>query len=297
MPHHSRKLLATLAATLLAVTLLVTPAVIGPVAAAPAATATAAERAAAPRFRVATLNLVEGESERGVRHDIMTAIRGYGATVLAMQERRTTKKMLLRILPDHWALAMQVGANGMDENPIAWNTRVWQVKQTWLRTLAVRTYRRDNGRQAHAQYGTVAVLKHRRTGHVIRAISFHMPPSVQNRSTGGPNWAHPDRVETFWRMSKQLRTLAAGTPAGDQFIALCDCNVTESRDTTSQLLKGKVSRPLGLQSQYAAAGYRKGWRIDYVLAQKGRGFSIRTWWELGRLATDHPGVVAELVGR
>jgi hypothetical protein len=258
------------------------------------ATATTTTTTAVPTFRVATLNLVEGESEAGVRHDIMTAIRGYGAAVLGMQERRTTKRMLRRILPSYWALAMQVGANGMDENPIAWNTRVWQVKQTWLRTLALRTYRRDNGRMAHAQYGTVAVLQNRRTGHVIRAISFHMPPSVQNRATGGPNWSYPDRVETFWRMAKQLRTLAEGTPAGHQFVALCDCNVTESRDTTDLLVKGKVSRPLNLQSQYAAAGYRQGWRIDYVMAQKNRSFTIRNWWSLGNLYTDHPGVVAEL---
>jgi hypothetical protein len=242
-------------------------------------------------FRIATLNLVHTLGPAAVRHDVRKMIATRRPTVIGFQERRDTKRVLRAALPDHWALRMPTTADGTDDNPIAFDKRVWKEKHSWPRLLAKRTWRRNTGQQAIAQHGVVTVLKHRGTGHVIRAVSFHMPNLIHNRATGGPNWSERERLGTFWRMSDNLRELARATPKKHQFVALCDCNVTESRDHSRQLVKGQITRPLGLENNYSAAGYRFGWRIDYVMAERRSPFRIVDWKVMHDLRTDHPGVV------
>lgn len=268
-------------------------------AAASAAPAPAPERdrgqqgKAKDRFRIATLNLQNDLSAGQLRSDIRKVIAQRQPSIIGFQERRDTRRQMRAALPEHWALRMPVKRDGTDDNPIAFDKRVWKAKDSWARLLTGRTWQRNSGQTAVDQYGVVTVLEHRRTGQVVRAISFHMPNLIHNRNTGGPNYGEPQRLGAFYRMAASVRELARRTPEEQQFVALCDCNVTESRDTTGKLVKGKITRPLGLENQYSAAGYKSGWRIDYVMSEKDADYRIHGWHVMHRLHTDHPGVVTE----
>ena len=68
----------------------------------------------------------------------------------------------------------------------------------------------------------------------------------------------------MWRMANRIRDIEKGTRPAHQFVAMCDCNVTENRDTTDQLVKGRITKPLRLETNYSS---RKGGSgIDYVMA-------------------------------
>lgn len=243
-------------------------------------------------FSVATLNLRKGMTVGGLRHDIGTVLRETDTSVIGFQERYKSRPLLRAALPRTWRLLMPSGPTGTDDNPIAFNPKVWKLRNTWVATLAKRTWRRFSGKIAHPQYGVVAVLEHRRSGHTIRAVSFHLPNGVHNRGTGGPNWRNRDEVEALWRMAARVRFLKNDAPAKHQFVAMCDCNVTESRDRTDQLVKGRITRPLGLENNYSAGGYKPGWRIDYVMGERRSPYRIAGWKSFRNLLTDHPGVVA-----
>ncbi|HEX8781037.1 MAG TPA: hypothetical protein VF728_07710 [Nocardioides sp.] len=247
-------------------------------------------RRATPDFKIAQLNLHNSMSTDGMRHDIRKMI-GSGATVIGMQERRGTRPMVRRALPDHWRLAMPTTRDGSDDNPIAWNTRVWRLRNSWAHLLTGNTWYRDGyGNQAVDQYAVVAVLQHRTSGHTIRVASLHMPNDIQTQE-GGPRWSERDNLEAFWRMARSLRGLARRTPDRLQFVTTCDCNVSWGRDHTRHLLKGKVTRPLELMSNYSEGGKRTGWQIDYVLAERREPYVIETWSVHHDLRTDHPGVL------
>ncbi|GAA4669738.1 hypothetical protein [Nocardioides nanhaiensis] len=268
-------------------------------AAAPAAAASAPvapaekKRKADDGFRIATLNLHNNLSAGQLRGDVRKMIKQRQPSIIGFQERRDTRRQMRAALPDHWALRMPVKRDGTDDNPIAFDKRVWKAKSSWPRLLTGRTWARNSGQTAVDQYGVVTVLEHRRTGQVVRAISFHMPNLIHNRNTGGPNYGEPQRLGAFYRMAASVRELARRTPEEQQFVALCDCNVTESKDTTGKLVKGKLTRPLGLENQYSAAGYKSGWRIDYVMSEKDAAYRIDGWHVMHRLHTDHPGVVTQ----
>lgn len=268
-----------------------------PVATTGSSAGSAAAATTRPNFWVATMNLELGMSAAAVRHDVRLLINEENPSIIGFQEREKSRRILRAALPSTWGLRMHVGEHGTDANPIAYDKRVWEVKKSWPRLLAARTWRRDSGQVAHDQYGTAAVLRHLKTGHIVRAISFHLPPAIHNRSTGGPNWGERDRVEAMWRMATNLRSFESQIPAGQQFIAMCDCNVTESRDTTDLLVKGKITRPLNLENNYSAAGYRNGWRIDYVMTKKRRKFKITNWHVRHDVYTDHPAVITKFVKR
>lgn len=253
-------------------------------------TGTRARRRTTPDFKIAQLNLHNSMSTDGMRHDIRQMIRA-GATVIGMQERRGTRPMVRRALPDHWRLAMPTTRDGSDDNPIAWNTRVWRLRNSWAHLLTGNTWYRDGyGNQAVDQYAVVAVLQHRTSGHTIRVASLHMPNDIQTQE-GGPRWSERDNLEAFWRMARSLRGLARRTPDRLQFVTTCDCNVSWGRDHTRHLLKGKVTRPLELMSNYSEGGKRTGWQIDYVLAERREPYVIETWSVHHDLRTDHPGVL------
>lgn len=250
----------------------------------------------AGQFHVATLNLRKGMRVPGMRHDIGRVIGG-GASVIGFQERLFSRPALRASLPKSWALLMPDGPTGTDDNPIAFDKDVWKLQRTWPVLLTGHTWRRNTGRVAHDQYGVVAVLRHRASGHVVRAVSFHLPNHLHNRRTGGPNFANRGGVQAMWRMAHRVRRLEAGTPAEHQFVAMCDCNVTADRDTTDLLLKGRIIKPAGLKSNYAVKGRGPGSGIDYVLAERGEPFRIKTYRSFTDLVTDHPGVVATFVRR
>ena len=256
----------------------------------------AAAYASGARFSVATLNLKKGMRVAGMRHDIGRVLEGR-PSVIGFQERLFSRPALRAALPKGWALLMPSGPTGTDDNPIAFDKRVWKLQKTWPALLTGTTWRRQTGRIAHDQYGVVAVLRHRKTGHTIRAVSFHLPNHLHNRRTGGPNYANRGGVQAMWRMAHRLRELGQNTPEGHQFVAMCDCNVTADRDTTDALLKGRIIKPLGLKSNYAVKGRGPGSGIDYVLAERGEPYRIKTYRSYTDLVTDHPGVVATFTRR
>lgn len=259
------------------------------------AASTAARPAAArgrPGFQIASLNLEKGMSVRAVRQDFRNVVRHTNTSVIGFQERLFSRKLMRKALPKHWRLIMaRKGPTGVDDNPIAFNMRKWKFKNSWVKALSAHDWRRDSGRVAHDQYGMVGVLKHRKTGHVIRVISFHLPPGIHNRRTGGPNWRYPDRVRATWKMSRTIRKVKRRAPKRQQFVAACDCNVTHSKDTGDQLVKGKITGPLRLATNYSVGGYRPGWRIDYVMAERRSRFRLKAWRSFRDLNTDHPGIV------
>ena len=255
--------------------------------------AAAVDKPAAPGFRVASLNLKNTMSRAAIAHDINEVIREARPSVIGFQERGGTRKAMRAALPDHWALRMPTNRAGTDLNPIAFNTRVWKAATSWPRALATRTWRRNTGKIAIDQYGVVSTLRHRHSGHVIRAISFHMPSEIHNRRSGGPNWHHRDRVEAFWRMAGSVRNLARSAPKRVQFIAMCDCNVNASRDLSDQLVRGRISRPLRLENNYSAAGRRPGWQVDYVMGERRAPYRIVDWQTITDLNTDHPAVITK----
>ena len=264
-------------------------------------TTTAASSAPAPApspvaYKIASLNLANQLGTRAMRHDIRK-VAGAGATVIGLQERRGTKRMVKAALPAGWRLAMPTTGDGTDDNPVIWNDNVWKLHRAWPRVLTKKTWYRDGyGKQAIDQYAVVVVLEHRRSGQRIRAASFHMPSSIQARN-GGPNWGQRDRVEAFWRMSKSVRGLASNTPAGQQFTAMCDCNVSHGRDHTKYLLKGKVTNPMNFANQYNTIGKKSGWQIDYVMTKRRKPYRIASWQVLHDLRTDHPSPVVKFVHR
>lgn len=247
--------------------------------------------ASGDRFSVATLNLRKGMRVAGLRHDIGQVLDG-DASVIGFQERLFSRRSLRAALPESWTLLMPTGPTGTDDNPIAFDKRVWEVEKTWVSLLTGTTWRRQTGQTAHDQYGVVAVLKHRKTGHIIRAVSFHLPNHLHNRHTGGPNYANRGGVEAMWRMARRIRFLKEDAPEAHQFVAMCDCNVTANRDTGDLLVKGQITRPLGLETNYSADRHRRGSGIDYVMGERDSAFRIRSFRSFRNLVTDHPGVVA-----
>jgi hypothetical protein len=224
-----------------------------------------------------------------MRHDIGRVLDG-GASVIGFQERLFSRPALRASLPKSWTLLMPSGPTGTDDNPIAFDKDVWELERTWSALLTGRTWRRYSGRVAHDQYGVVAVLRHRASGHVIRAVSFHLPNHLHNRRTGGPNYANRAGVEAMWRMAARVRALKENAPEEHQFVAMCDCNVTENRDTTDHLVKGRITRPLRLETNYS--GRTGGSGIDYVMGERDSSFRIDSFRSYRHLVTDHPGVVA-----
>ncbi len=65
---------------------------------------------------------------------------------------------------------------------------------------------------------------------------------------------------------------AQDAPEAHQFVGLCDCNVTENRDTTDHLVKGRITRPLRLETNYT--GRKGGSGIDYVMGERASDFRI-----------------------
>ena len=249
----------------------------------------AAAAGPAGRFTVATLNLRKGMRVSGMRHDIGRVLSG-GASVIGFQERLFSRPALRASLPKSWTLLMPDGPTGTDDNPIAFDKDVWELEKTWSALLTGKTWRRQTGQIAHDQYGVVAVLRHRASGHVIRALSFHLPNHLHNRRTGGPNYANRGGVQAMWRMAARVRFIAQDAPEAHQFVGLCDCNVTENRDTTDHLVKGRITRPLRLETNYS--GRKGGSGIDYVMGERDSDFRIRSFRSYRHLVTDHPGIVA-----
>ena len=292
LPRHLVRPTALLAAAVLlltGVTLGGSPAQAREDARTQAAVSTSAS-APAGRFGVATLNLRKGMRVAGLRHDIGQVLDG-DASVIGFQERLFSRPALRAALPTSWTLLMPKGPTGTDDNPIAFDKDVWELEKTWAPLLTGRTWRRYSGRTAHDQYGVVAVLRHRASGHTIRAISFHLPNHLHNRRTGGPNYANRGGVEAMWRMAARIRFIKEDTPDAHQFVGMCDCNVTENRDTTDHLVKGRITRPLRLETNYSADG-RGGSGIDYVMGERDSDFRIRSFISYRHLVTDHPGIVA-----
>ena len=248
----------------------------------------------APRahFRVATLNLRKGMRVAGMRHDIGQVIGDGHASVVGFQERLFSKPALRASLPKSWSLLMPSGPTGTDDNPIAFDKDVWKLQKSWSALLTGTTWRRYTGQVAHDQYGVVAVLRHRRTGHTIRAVSFHLPNHLHNRRTGGPNYANRGGVQAMWRMAANIRSLKENTPEEHQFVAMCDCNVTENRDLGANLVKGRITKPLRLETNYSADRHQRGSGIDYVMGERRSDFRIRSFRHYRHLVTDHPGIVA-----
>ena len=250
---------------------------------------TPAAFASGEKFGVATLNLKKGMRVAGMRHDIGQVLDG-DASVIGFQERLFSRPALRAALPKSWTLLMPKGPTGTDDNPIAFDKDVWELEKTWAALLTGTTWRRQTGQIAHDQYGVVAVLRHRRTGHTIRAVSFHLPNHLHNRRTGGPNYANRRGVEAMWRMASRIRFLKEDAPKAHQFVAMCDCNVTENRDTTDHLVKGRITGPLRLETNYS--GRKGGSGIDYVMGERDSRFRIDSYESYRNLVTDHPGIVA-----
>ena len=247
--------------------------------------------ASGEKFGVATLNLKKGMRVAGMRHDIAQVLDG-DASVIGFQERLFSRPALRAALPKSWTLLMPKGPTGTDDNPIAFDKKVWEVEKTWAPLLTGTTWRRYSGRIAHDQYGVAAVLRHRKTGHTIRALSFHLPNHLHNRHSGGPNYANRRGVEAMWRMASRIRSIKEDTADAHQFVAMCDCNVTANRDTTDALVKGRITRPLRLETNYSADKHRRGSGIDYVMGERDSDFRIHSFHSYRNLVTDHPGVVA-----
>ena len=247
--------------------------------------------ASGEKFGVATLNLKKGMRVAGMRHDIAQVLDG-DASVIGFQERLFSRPALRAALPKSWTLLMPKGPTGTDDNPIAFDKKVWEVEKTWAPLLTGTTWRRYSGRIAHDQYGVAAVLRHRKTGHTIRAVSFHLPNHLHNRRSGGPNYANRRGVEAMWRMASRIRSIKEDTPDAHQFVAMCDCNVTANRDTTDNLVKGRITKPLRLETNYSADKHRRGSGIDYVMGERDSDFRIHSFHSYRNLVTDHPGVVA-----
>ncbi len=287
------RVLARPTAALVAVVLLLTGLAVGgsPAQAREPARNHAAAFASGDRFGVATLNLRKGMRVPGMRHDIAQVVAG-DASVIGFQERLFSRPALRAALPKSWTLLMPKGPTGTDDNPIAFDKRVWELEKTWAPLLTGTTWRRYSGRIAHDQYGVAAVLRHRRTGHTIRAVSFHLPNHLHNRRSGGPNYANRRGVEAMWRMASRIRSIKEDTPRAHQFVAMCDCNVTANRDTTDALVKGRITRPLRLETNYSADDHRRGSGIDYVMGERSSDYRIRSFRSYRHLVTDHPGVVA-----
>ena len=55
-------------------------------------------------------------------------------------------------------------------------------------------------------------------------------------------------------MASRIRSIKEDTPDAHQFVAMCDCNVTANRDTTDDLVKGRITKPLRLETNYSADG-------------------------------------------
>jgi hypothetical protein len=247
--------------------------------------------ASGQKFGVATLNLKKGMRVAGMRHDIAQVLDG-DASVIGFQERLFSRPALRAALPKSWTLLMPKGPTGTDDNPIAFDKKVWEVEKTWAPLLTGTTWRRYSGRIAHDQYGVAAVLRHRKTGHTIRALSFHLPNHLHNRRSGGPNYANRRGVEAMWRMASRIRSIEEDTPDAHHFVAMCDCNVTANRDTTDNLVKGRITKPLRLETNYSADKHRRGSGIDYVMGERDSDFRIHSFHSYRNLVTDHPGVVA-----
>jgi hypothetical protein len=286
--HHALARLTALAA--LVVLLTAGPTLAGAPAQAREDDASARTAAVVPvRFSVATLNLRKGMRVPGMRHDIGRVLDG-NASLIGFQERLSSRRALRASLPKSWTLLMPSGPTGTDDNPIAFDKSVWELEKTWSALLTGKTWRRQTGQVAHDQYGVVAVLRHRRTGHTVRAVSFHLPNHLHNRRTGGPNYANLAGVQAMWRMASRIRDLEQGARPAHQFVAMCDCNVTENRDLTDDLVKGRITRPLRLETNYG--GRKGGSGIDYVMGERDSDFRIDSFESYRHLVTDHPGIVA-----
>jgi hypothetical protein len=69
--------------------------------------------------------------------------------------------------------------------------------------------------------------------------------------------------------------------------------VKASRDTTGQLVEGKIVKPLGLATNYDRGPAPVPFEADYVMGERKQGFKLVSWKQLNAgLITDHPAPVA-----
>ena len=232
----------------------------------------------------------------GMRHDIAQVLDG-DASVIGFQERLFSRPALRAALPKSWTLLMPKGPTGTDDNPIAFDKRRLGRLETDLgappdRHDLAALLRSDRPRPVRRGGRAPATAK---TGHTIRALSFHLPnhlrqpplrvaPTTPTVAASEADVAdgQPDPLRS--RRTRPTRTSSS---------AMCDCNVTANRDTTDDLVKGRITRPLRLETNYSADQHRRGSGIDYVMGERDSDFRhplLRT--PTGHLVTDHPGVVA-----
>ena len=92
-------------------------------------------------------------------------------------------------------------------------------------------------------------------------------------------------------MAARIRFLAQDARAAHQFVAMCDCNVTEEPGHHRRpASRGGSPEPLRLETNYT--GRKGGSGIDYVMAERASDFRIDSYESYHRLVTDHPGIVA-----
>ncbi|CAN5495675.1 hypothetical protein BH09ACT12_BH09ACT12_11500 [soil metagenome] len=248
------------------------------------------------KVRIATFNVRNTLSPAAVSHDIRRLIDLGHPSIIGFQERSGSRHAMRAALPAHWRLVMPHDKPGNDLNPVAFDQRVWRYKQSRAALLTDRTFRRSRGNMAVNQYAVVVKLQNRETGGVVRVANFHMPPDVHNKQTGGPNYAHRDRVEAFWRMAASVRKLEETTPDAAQFVATCDCNVRADLDRTDLLVRGKITGPQKLRTNYDAEAPGRRRSIDYVMTQRHQPLRLKSWIYLDERGfnTDHPGVITRL---
>ena len=231
-----------------------------------------------------------GCASPGMRHDIGQVLGG-GASVIGFQERLFSRPALRARLPKSWTLLMPSGPTGTDDNPIAFDKRVWELEKTWPALLTGTTWRRRTGQIAHDQYGVVAVLRHRRSGHVIRAVSFHLPNHLHNRRTGGPNYAN--RAGVAGDVADGRRGSASSPRTRPPRTSSSRCATATSPRTgtppTTSSRAGSPGRCAWRPTTAVAAG---GSGIDYVMGERDSDFRIDSFESYRRLVTDHPGIVA-----
>ena len=175
---------------------------------------------------------------------------------------------------------------------------VWKLEKTWSALLTGTTWRRYTGqdRPRPVRRGGGAQAPEERSHHPGGELPPAQPPAQPPHAVGptAPTAAGSRRCGGWPAGSAPSKENA---PEEHQFVAMCDCNVTENRDTTGLLVKGRIIKPLRLETNYSARGRGPGSGIDYVMGERDSDFRIASYRSYTDLVTDHPGVVATFARR
>lgn len=202
-------------------------------------------------FTAATWNVYHG-TDLAVLNPILRRLRHDGVSIFLIQEGQRDG------LPALLAKRGLVPFRGGVECLVAYDPEVWELRRSRVVALSPTTYFRKGGKPVPLMTSPVVRLRHRKSGKVLKALSYHTPSAVQRG--GEENENAPARLAVTENAMRVLRRIASRSKVA--VLAGGDDNFDERLGFWRELTQGFT----GLEVVQAPTGthgsLRRGRRID-----------------------------------